>query len=403
MSYDAIVVGARCAGAPIGMLLAQRGYKVLLIEANTLPSDMPMSTHLIWQSGAARLLRWRLLDRIVEGNCPAIRKWELDFGPIKLVGEPVGRDGILDAYSPRRIILDRILVEAAIAAGAELLAGTKVTDLLHEGDSVIGVRAIANGIAFEERARITIGADGRNSVVAKAVRAPSYNDIPPLQGTYFAYWRNLPIAGGELYVRERRCVYAWPTNNWLTLVGVNWAVVDFPAVSVDIRGNYIDVIASCAPGLGRRLAVSTQEGRFIGGAVSNFMRKPFGRGWALVGDAGLTMDPCTAAGINNAFRDVEILTEAIDEGLSGRKPMLEALALYHSRRDEGAAPIYQFACQLAPFAPPSPDMLQLFAALATNPAEIKHFLGVFAQTVSPQEFFAPENLQRIISAGSRLH
>jgi 2-polyprenyl-6-methoxyphenol hydroxylase-like FAD-dependent oxidoreductase len=403
MSYDAIVVGARCAGAPIGMLLAQRGYKVLLIEANTVPSDMPMSTHLIWQSGAAHLRRWDLLDRIVESNCPAIRTWELDFGPIKLLGEPLGMDGILDAYAPRRIILDRILVEAAMAAGVELRAGSKVTGLVHEGDSVTGVRATANDIAFQERARITIGADGRNSLVAKVVGASSYNDVSPLQGTYFAYWRNVAITGGELYVRERRCVYAWPTNDCLTLVGVNWTATDFPAVSVNIRGSYIDVVASCAPGLHSRLAEGTQEGRFIGGAVSNFMRKPFGPGWALVGDAGLTMDPCTAAGINNAFRDVEILAEAIDDGMSGRKPMLEALAVYHSRRDERVAPIYQFACQLAPFAPPPPDMLQLFAALASNPAETKRFLSVFAQTVSPQEFFAPENLQSIMAAESRSH
>jgi flavin-dependent dehydrogenase len=398
MSYDAIVVGARCAGAPTAMLLARRGYRVLLLDSDRLPSDMPMSTHLIWQSGAAHLQHWGLLSRIAETNCPPIRRCEVDLGPIRLVGEPPGQNGIFDAYSPRRIILDKILMDAAVAAGVELREAATVTGLLCEDEAVIGVEATADGAAFEEHARITIGADGRNSRVANIVRAPSYNEVPPLQGTYFGYWGNLPVSGLELYVRERRGIYAWATNDALTLVGVNWAVPDFGAVGGDIRANYLDTIASCAPGLGDRLQQATQHGRFIGGAIANFMRKPFGLGWALVGDAGLTVDPCTAAGINNAFRDVDILVEAVDDGLSKRRPMTEALADYHLRRDAASTPIYQFACQLAPFAPPPPEMLQLFAALASDSAETSRFLGMFAQTVSPAEFFAPDNLQRIIGA-----
>ncbi len=182
---------------------------------------------------------------------------------------------------------------------------------------------------------------------------------------------------------------------------MNWTAADFRAVSHDIRANYLEVIASCAPGLRARLQQAEQQARFIGGAVANFMRKPFGSGWALVGDAGLTVDPCTAAGINNAFRDVDMLVTALDDGLSGRRPMPEALADYHTQRDAASTPIYKFACQLAPFAPPSPEMLQLFVALSHNPVETSRFLGLFAQTVSPAEFFAPDNLQRIMGVSSQ--
>ena len=154
MAYDAIIVGARCAGAPTAMLLARRGYKILLLDANRVPSDMPMSTHLIWQSGAAHLHRWGLLDRIAGSNCPPIRRCEVDLGPIRLVGEPPGQNGILDAYSPRRIILDKILADAAIAAGAELREATTVTGLLREDESVTGIRATSGGTTFEERARL---------------------------------------------------------------------------------------------------------------------------------------------------------------------------------------------------------------------------------------------------------
>jgi 2-polyprenyl-6-methoxyphenol hydroxylase-like FAD-dependent oxidoreductase len=117
----------------------------------------------------------------------------------------------------------------------------------------------------------------------------------------------LPVRGLELYVRERRGVYAWATNNALTLVGANWATPDFNAIKGDIRAEYLDVVAACAPGLHTRLQSAKQQAPFIGGAIANFMREPYGSGWALVGDAGLTMDPCTAAGINNAFRDADFL------------------------------------------------------------------------------------------------
>src|SRR5690242_13448195 len=143
MSYDIIVVGARCAGAPTAMLLARRGHRVLLLDADRMPSDMPMSTHLVWQSGAAHLNRWGLLDHVAASNCPPIRRCEIDLGPMKLVGEPPGEDGILDAYSPRRTVLDKILVDAAVAAGTELRDSATVTDLLHEGEAVVGVRATA--------------------------------------------------------------------------------------------------------------------------------------------------------------------------------------------------------------------------------------------------------------------
>ncbi len=187
MPYDVIVVGARCAGAPTAMLLAQRGYRVLLLDADRMPSDMPMSTHLIWQSGAARLDRWGLLDRVAQSNCPPIRHCAVDLGPIRLVGNPPGEDDIRDAYSPRRIVLDKILVDAAVAAGADLREATAVTELLRNGDEVTGIRATADDTLFEEHARMVVGADGRHSRVVRLAEAPSYNEVPPLQGTYFTY------------------------------------------------------------------------------------------------------------------------------------------------------------------------------------------------------------------------
>ena len=74
--YDAIVVGARCAGSPTAMLLARKGYKVLLVDKASFPSDV-ISTHYIQPPGVARLENWGLLERLKATNCPAIH--EIDF------------------------------------------------------------------------------------------------------------------------------------------------------------------------------------------------------------------------------------------------------------------------------------------------------------------------------------
>src|SRR5579864_1327543 len=116
--YDAIVIGARCAGSPTAMLLARKGYRVLLVDKATFPSDI-MSTHYIHQSGVAQLRRWGLLDRLIASNCPPLSRITFDLGPFALTGSPPPADGIADAYCPRRTVLDKLLVDAAVEAGAE--------------------------------------------------------------------------------------------------------------------------------------------------------------------------------------------------------------------------------------------------------------------------------------------
>jgi 2-polyprenyl-6-methoxyphenol hydroxylase-like FAD-dependent oxidoreductase len=361
---------------------------------------MALSTHFA-QSGAACLERWGLLDAVAASGCPAIRDFMLDFGPIQLRGEPVPAGDQQAAYAPRRSILDRILLDAALRAGVELRTECRVTELSVGADGVTGIVGQANGAPVVETARVVIGADGRNSQVAQLVQADMYHEVPALEGTYFGYWRDLPLHGLELHLGvPGRGVYAFPTNDDLTLVGVNWAIADFRGAMADIEGSYRATITSCASGLATRMASASRNGKLIGGTIANFIRKPFGPGWALVGDAGLTMDPCTAAGINNAFRDAEFLCEALCAGLSGERPIAEALGSYHQRRDAASKPIYGFTCDLAAFAPPSAEMAALFGALAGNGAQISRFLGVLAQTVPVADFFAPASIGRIMQSAS---
>ena len=173
--YDAIVVGARCAGSPTAMLLARAGYRVLLVDRAGFPSDT-LSTHYIHQPGVARLRRWGLLDRVVATGCPPARRMTFDVGPFALSGAPTPADGADAAYAPRRYLLDQILLEAASAAGAEVRERFSVGELLIEDGRVTGIRGRqAGGATVTERAAIVIGADGMRSRVARAVGAP---DLP---------------------------------------------------------------------------------------------------------------------------------------------------------------------------------------------------------------------------------
>jgi 2-polyprenyl-6-methoxyphenol hydroxylase-like FAD-dependent oxidoreductase len=152
------------------------------------------------------------------------------------------------------------------------------------------------------------------------------------------------------------------------------------------------------PALAGRIRSAKREANFVGTAVlPNFFRKPYGPGWALVGDAGFHKDPNMAQGITDAFRDAELLAEAIDEGLSERQPFEEALAGYEQQRNTAAMPGYELNLQLASLQPPSPEMQQLFGALHGNQTETDRFWGAIEGTVSIPEFFSPENMQRIIS------
>lgn len=400
--YDAIIVGARCAGSPLAMLLARKGYRVLLLDHAKFPSDMPMSTHLVHQPGVARLKRWGLLERIKASGSPPLTRYNYDIGDFTLTGCPPPSDGTREAYAPRRTVLDKILVDAAVEAGAELREQFAVEGLTFNGQSVTGVRGSGKGGgAVSEQARIVVGADGMNSLVARSVRAPEYNQMPRLMTTYFSYWSGVEVDGVALHALDHRFFYGWNTNDGLALVGANWALSQYPKLPAGIEESFFQVADLAAPALAAQLRAGKREERWQGGAIPGFFRKPYGDGWALVGDAGYKKDPCTGAGITDAFRDAEFLADAIDDSVAGRRSVDQSMADYELRRNAVAMPIYEFTCQSAKFEPPTPEMMQLLTALRGNQRETDRFFGLIAQTTSIPEFLSPDNLARIIMGTSR--
>jgi 2-polyprenyl-6-methoxyphenol hydroxylase-like FAD-dependent oxidoreductase len=398
--YDAIVVGARVAGSPTAMLLARKGYDVLLLDRATFPSDT-ISTHLVHPPGIEALQRWGLLDSLVATGCPAIDTYVVDFGPFTLAGTP---DGATVAYGPRRRLLDKLLVDAAAQAGAEVREGFSVESIVYEDDRVTGVRGHGRGGAtVSEHGRVVIGADGRHSLVAQAVNAQQYNEKPPLLAGYYAYWSGLQMEGRfETYVRPNRGMAAWPTNDDLTVVIAGWPYAEFEANKKDIEGNFFKTY-DLAPSFAERLRAGTRETRFVGTAVPNYFRKPYGPGWALVGDAAYNKDFITAQGIHDAFQDAELCVTALDEAFSGARTFGAAMAEYQARRDERVLAMYEFTTELATLEPPPPELEQLLAAMAGNQEAMDGFARVNAGVTSPAEFFDPENVARIMSVASAVH
>jgi 2-polyprenyl-6-methoxyphenol hydroxylase-like FAD-dependent oxidoreductase len=384
--FDVIVVGARCAGAPTAMLLARKGYDVLLVDRATFPSDT-VSTHIVHPPGVAALRRWGLLDAVVESGCPAIDTYAFDFGPFALVGAP-GTEEEPVAYAPRRTVLDALLVRAAADAGAEVRQGYAADELIVEDDRVRGIRGHDHAGTRADRAEVVVGADGRTSWVARAVDAPEYLEKPPLLVGAYAYWRDLPMDGWfETYVRTERGIAAWPTNDGLTLVIVGWPYAELAANRADVEGTFAGAI-ELAPAFAERVRAGSRATRFVSTAVPNYFRRPYGPGWALVGDAGYNRDFITGQGIQDAFRDAELCAAALDESLSGGGPFDDAMAAYQRRRDAQVMGMYELTTQIATLEPPPPELQELLASAHGDRAAMDLFARVNAGVSPPAEFFA---------------
>jgi 2-polyprenyl-6-methoxyphenol hydroxylase-like FAD-dependent oxidoreductase len=199
----------------------------------------------------------------------------------------------------------------------------------------------------------------------------------------------------ETYVRPERGVAAWPTNDDLTVVIAGWPYAEFEANKRDVEGAFVKTLAIVPP-FADRVAAGTREERFAGMATPNSFRRPWGPGWALVGDAAYLKDPITGQGIQDAFRDAELAVTSLDAALGGARSYAEAMAAYQATRDQQSLPMYEYTCQLATLEPPPPDLVRLLTAISANQDATDEFVRLNAGVVSPAAFFAPDNVARLV-------
>jgi 2-polyprenyl-6-methoxyphenol hydroxylase-like FAD-dependent oxidoreductase len=385
-AYDAIIVGARCAGAPTAMLLARKGYRVLLVDRATFPSDT-LSTHIVQPRGVAALARWGLLERLAATGCPPIRRFSYDFGALEITGSPGTPEAPL-AYCPRRTVLDQLLVDAAAQAGAEVREGFTVEEILFEEGRVVGVRGRAGGESSRERAAVVVGADGWHSLTARSVRASSYHERPPLSAAYYAYWSGLPVENrAEIHIRPHRGFGAAPTHDGLTMTIGGWPYGEFEARRRDVEASFLELL-TMVPEFAERVRGARRVSRIFGAAIPNYFRQPYGPGWALVGDAGYLKDSITAQGISDAFSDAEHCSQALHEVFSGARSFDDAMRAYQHARDERALPMFEMTCQLATLEPPPPEMLRVLESIRGDQRAMDRFVQMNSGTISPADFFS---------------
>jgi len=348
--YDVIVVGARVAGAATAMLLARRGKRVLLLDRAPRPGTDTLSTHALMRGGVVQLQRWGLLPALVAAGTPALRHTLVHYGEEVEDIEIKERAGVSFLCGPRRTVLDPLLVEAAREAGADVFFGVAVEDLLITGGRVRGVVGRdREGHGFCARAAMTVGADGMQSLVAQRVRAPLTWSGTAASAFLYGYWSDVPTDAYEWFYRPRATAGIIPTNNGRTCIWVGAPAATLPALQADgLHVAFDRLIAEAAPEAQPRLAVARRVERLRGFAgLAGYLRRPYGRGWALVGDAGAFRDPISAHGITDALRDAELLARAAVEVVTGGIPERDALAGYQARRDELSGELFDLVDVIA--------------------------------------------------------
>ncbi|MFD1663411.1 FAD-dependent oxidoreductase [Streptomyces caeni] len=390
--FDAIVVGARCAGATTAMLLARAGHRVLLLDKAP-PGTDTLSTHLIHQPGVAALARWGLLDAVRASGCPPLEHALYEVADIRLQGCARGVEGQQAGYAPRRHVLDPILVEAAAAAGVEVRHHCRVTGLVRdESGRIAGVEGAHGGRSFTERARLVIGADGMRSAVARLAQAPFTVEDPRLTCAYYTYWEGVP-ATLELYERPGSWVAAVATNDAATLVLAYFPQSRFEEVRTDAHRAYREQIRTTAPALYERLDGKEPVDRLRGtGDQQNFFRRATGPGWVLVGDAGHHKDSITARGISDTFLQVDALVRRLEGRLDGSPAELDAaLGRFAEERDAALTPGYEATLAVARLAPHE-QRLSLLRAVQADPELTSIYFDMVAGIEGAEALYTPRLL-----------
>jgi 2-polyprenyl-6-methoxyphenol hydroxylase-like FAD-dependent oxidoreductase len=381
--YDAVVVGARCAGTATAMLLARQGLRVLVVDRGRYGTDT-LSTHALMWGAVVQLHRWGVLDAVVDADTPVVRTTTFHYADEATRIPLKPREGIAGLYAPRRLVLDRALADAAEASGVELAYGVRLVDVVRsDAGRVIGaVLEDADGASRCVGAGIVVGADGLGSTVAPRVGAEPYRTGRHAGSVVFGYYAGLENDGYHWYYRPGVSVGVIPTDHGLTCVFASVPSRRFrEEIRFDPAAGFDRILGEGSPELAARVAEEERVGPLKGFAGQvGFFRQSWGPGWALVGDAGYFKDPITAHGITDALRDAELLARAAGEGTEG------ALAGYQEARDAVALTLFEVTDAIASFEWDLETVQGLHKSLSQQmKREVAVLLEQFAQPLRARE------------------
>ena len=393
--FDVVVVGGRCAGSPLAALLVRAGLSVALVEQATFPRDT-LSTHIFESAALAFLKRLGVLSAVRATGAPIVNRVDIRQEEFRAqVPAPQQPGDVGGAMSVRRLRLDPILMEAAAAAGAEVWMGAKVTALVRDRGRVTGVRVARDGSEQALEARLVVGADGRNSTVARLAGARKYNLTPNERFAYWSFFEGADPGPEPTVVFHRwsgNLVLGIPTDSGLYQVLALPGLSELPRFRQNLEESYLEYVRRCDP-VAHALSGARRVGKLFGMLRwEGFFREATGPGWVLAGDAGHFKDPAPGQGIQDAFRQVESLAPAVI-GAINRSPSAldEALAGWARWRDEDAGEHYWLAADLGK-AGPAPAVLPEIAQRLYERGKLDSFLDLFNHRSAPSKVLTPPRL-----------
>ena len=348
--YDVVVVGGRVAGASTAMLLSRAGARVALVDRARRGSDTA-STHALMRGGVLQLSRWGILPAVVAAGTPPVRHTVFHQGGQDLEVTIRPSAGVDALYAPRRHLLDRLLVDAAADAGTEVFHGTAVTGLVRDDQGrVRGVHGLRGGRSLELPADTTVGADGVRSLVADVVGAPVLRRGRHAGAVLYRYVRDLPASGYEWAYGGRAATGLIPTNDDETCVFVATTPQRLRALRTDgAEAAFTALLETVHAPTAERVLAAADRGRLHGwSGAAGFVRRAWGPGWALVGDAGYYKDPITAHGITDALRDADLLAGALLAAADGADERV-SLAGYQDTRDRLSGELFSVTERVAAY------------------------------------------------------
>lgn len=341
--YDAVVVGARVAGAATAMLLARAGKRVLVIDKAAYGSNT-LSSHALMRGGVSQLARWGLLDRVFEAGTPVITSTTFVYGDDTSAIDIAATSDIPGLAAPHRSVLDRIMVDAAFEAGAEVRHETQL--LAIRQDTTGRVRGVEIRLPDRSTTAVStdllIGADGLRSTVARELDVPITHQGSAASSYILQYFGDVALPTDRYtWLYKQGCgAGVIPTNDGQFCVFAAMAPKRFVGEARYDLGAAMDrTLTHLNPQLAATLRDATMVGPVRGWpGVPGQFRQAYGPGWALVGDAGYFKDPFAAHGISDAFRDAELVTDAALTGDFGR---------YEALRNDLSRPLFDVLERIA--------------------------------------------------------